>query len=92
MSGLLTALCTVSDEEMFRAVAMLHDSEGIEAEPSAAAGIVGAVRFSQAVTGGAVLTREQRQNATQIAWLTGGSAVPAEELRSYVATGRALLA
>lgn len=93
MQHLLDGYLTVSDDELFRLIAMLHDSEGIDIEPSAAAGIGGPWRvlgdsdylermgFSDRVLA----------KATHLAWATGGSMVPRPEMASYIERGAQLL-
>lgn len=92
MAGLLTALYTISDEDLFRIVTMLHDTEGIDIEPSAAAGIPGALRLvtdtGEAERRG--LDDDLLRNAVHIAWVTGGSMVPAVELAAFIDIGRRL--
>ncbi|MFB9377650.1 D-serine ammonia-lyase [Kineococcus gynurae] len=93
MGALLSAFCTVSDEELLRTVALLHETEGLGVEPSAVAGIPGALRLLTATASEerAGLGDDRLRAATHVAWLTGGSMVPAEELAAYVDAGRALL-
>lgn len=92
MAPLIDGVFTVSDEELFRLLALLADSEKIFMEPSALAGMAGMVRIT-------VAARYLRQhglsgrllNATHIVWGTGGSMVPAEEMTGYYRRGRSLL-
>ena len=66
---------TVEDGRMSALLAMLTDSEGIRLEPSALAGMFGAValnKHSGKTTGG-----------IHLVWATGGSMVPEEELLKY---------
>ena len=93
MQGLLTALYTISDEDLFRTVTLLHDTEGIDIEPSAAAGIPGALRLlsDSSPAERLDLDDERLRNAVHIAWITGGSMVPAAELTAFIDTGRRLL-
>jgi D-serine dehydratase len=93
MQRLLTGLYTVDDDELFRLVAMLHDTEGLDVEPSAAAGLPGALRLAADTLTAARprLDDARLQRATHIAWATGGSMVPRAELDSYIAIGRSRL-
>ena len=71
---------------------MLDATENIQVEPSAAAGLPGiAVVQDQEYLDRLGLGAEQMANAIHIAWVTGGSMVPPEEMGKYVARGQALL-
>ncbi|MGO1594967.1 MAG: D-serine ammonia-lyase, partial [Ancrocorticia sp.] len=80
------------DDELYRLIALLHQTEGIDVEPSAAASLVGAVR----VTGASGyldrlgLTEKTMANANHIAWCTGGSMVPKGEMEAYITKGAEL--
>lgn len=89
---LLTALYSLTDDDLLRDVALLRNTEGIAVEPSAAAGISGAIRLLTDLSPSQrpALTDEQLHGATHIAWLTGGSMVPTAELDAYATAGRAL--
>ena len=94
LAHLIDGCFTVSDDALFRGVALLHQHEGIAVEPSAAAGLPGPWHVARASdylqrigVGPADLAR-----ATHIAWVTGGSMVPAEEMAAYIARGVAALA
>lgn len=84
MQPLLAGAMTVEDPQLFRLLALLQDSEGIQAEPSAMAG-----------AGGLQLLLQQPQwqsraaRAHHLLWLTGGSMVPAEEYQAYCHQGQA---
>lgn len=92
MQHMIDGTFTVSDDTMFKLLTMLTDSEGIKLEPSALAGMSGIVHMHN--------HREYIQqhnlqdtmpSATHIAWGTGGSMVPDEEMQKYYETGAALL-
>ena len=71
---------TVEDGRMSALLAMLTDSEGIRLEPSALAGMFGAValnKHSGKMAGG-----------IHLVWATGGSMVPEEELLKYYREGK----
>ena len=106
MQGLIDGYYTVSDENMFRAVALLSESEGLLCEPSSATALFGpgVVAGLMDDAGGCAgsesaadyrarlgLTDEAFQQATHLAWVTGGSMVPVDEMAEYVARGRELL-
>lgn len=78
---------TISDENMFRYLALLEQSEGIKLEPSALAGVGGlfyANKFIEQTLG-------QYEHITHIIWATGGSMVPQNEMQSYIQKGKGLL-
>jgi D-serine dehydratase len=92
MAPLIDGVFTVSDEELYRLLALLADSEKIFMEPSALAGMPGIVR----IRGAAAYLRqhcpaERPRDATHIVWGTGGSMVPADEMTGYYTKGRSLL-
>ncbi len=92
LQHLLDGYYTLQDDELFRLIAMLDATENIQVEPSAAAGLPGiAVVQDQEYLDRLGLGAEQMANAIHIAWVTGGSMVPPEEMGKYVARGQALL-
>ena len=76
---LISGVFTVEDDEMYRLLSLLADTENVFLEPSALAGFAGPTRLPQAPAG-----------ATQIAWTTGGSMVPADIMNDFYTKGRAL--
>ena len=93
MQGLVDGFLTIDDDELFRIEASLHDASGINIEPSAAAGFVGPWR---ALSGGEYIRKiglddASMARATHIAWCTGGSMVPRDEMSAYIAKGESLL-
>ncbi|HOV20657.1 MAG TPA: D-serine ammonia-lyase, partial [Ottowia sp.] len=92
MQHLIDGCLTVDDDQLFRGLSMLHDSEAIEVEPSAAAGFPGPARVlaDAAYRQGLGLTDERMARATHIVWATGGSMVPADEMAGYIDRGAAL--
>ena len=85
MQGLLSGIYTLSDDELYRQLARLCDTEKIALEPSALAGVLG----QQLLLNDQQYIKEQQlqgvmHNATHIAWATGGEMVPAQErLKDY---------
>ena len=71
---------TVEDGRMSALLSMLTDSEGIRLEPSALAGMFGAV----------AIARESGKvsHGVHLVWATGGSMVPDEELLKYYREGK----
>ena len=74
---------TITDGRMYRLLAQLADSEGIFLEPSALAGMFGPVLAENAPE-----FAPFADAATHIVWATGGSMVPAEEMRKYYQLGK----
>lgn len=93
MAPLLDGYYTVTDDNLFRLVALASDVVDARIEPSAAAGIPGPWRVLAAHE----YRTQQGLNcstlggATHVAWITGGSMVPKEEMAAYIARGAALL-
>ncbi|KAB1660775.1 D-serine ammonia-lyase [Pseudoclavibacter sp. CFCC 13796] len=90
---LVDACATVPDAHMFELLALLHDSEGIDIEPSSTVGIDSFVRLASLPADDPYrrrmrLTDERMSRATHVAWATGGSMVPAAEMAAYIARGR----
>ena len=92
LEHLIDGIFTVSDDNLFRLLALLTDCERIDLEPSAAAGLPGIARI---LGNEAYLTqhnlKETLHNATHIAWATGGSMVPEANMRAYIEKGQSLL-
>ncbi|MEH7094012.1 D-serine ammonia-lyase [Neobacillus vireti] len=77
---ILSGAYTVSDEELFKLLKDLVDTEKIRLEPSALAGMIGPVKLLQ---NGCLFLKEEHllermENAVHIIWATGGSMVPDE--------------
>lgn len=84
MEPFMAGCYTVSDERMFKMLAMLADSENIYLEPSALAGMYGPVLLKnndEFASFGAY------ENCTHVVWATGGGMVPAEEMEKYYHAG-----
>lgn len=86
MQGLIDGYYTVTDSRLKALVKALYATEDILVEPSAAASLEGSqwiasnARYLQRMN----LTDQHLQNATHIAWLTGGGMVPDEIQRGYL--------
>ena len=91
MEPFLSGDYTVSDEELYRLLKELADTENIYLEPSALAGMIGPVRVCKE---DAYLQKQQLmekvQKGTHIVWGTGGSMVPEDVMNGYYKTGEAL--
>lgn len=67
MKYLLDAEYTIDDGDLFSLLSQLYETEGIEVEPSAAAGLKGPILD---------ILQEANSDATHIVWATGGALVP----------------
>lgn len=83
---------TVSDEELYRLLKELADTEKIYIEPSALAGMIGPVKVCKedAYLQEQQLMKEMKKG-THIVWGTGGSMVPEDVMDGYYKTGEALM-
>lgn len=92
---LLSGAYSIEDSELYKLLALLKDSEGIEIEPSAAASLMGPAIL--AADSNAALYLKNRgindfmDNAVHIAWATGGSLVPADMKQAFYKKGKQLL-
>src|SRR5450830_1758670 len=87
MQRLIDGYATVTDEELYRLLALLEQTQGLRLEPSAVAGFAGIQHVLAAPQ-----YQQHLDTATHLVWGTGGSMVPEQEMATYVARGRALLA
>ncbi|MGR5233832.1 D-serine ammonia-lyase [Vibrio rotiferianus] len=87
MERLLDGYYTMTDERMYHHLGELCDLEGIRLEPSALAGMVGAVHVSndQEYQARMAFTEDRLKNATHLVWATGGGMVPEAEMAAYLA-------
>lgn len=90
LQQLIDGYVTLTDERMKAFQGLLHDTEGIDVEPSAAAGFAGPWRVlaDESYRAAFGLDDARLANATHIVWATGGSMVPPAEMAGYVAEGR----
>ncbi len=79
VKDLVDGAFTIEDKDLFRLLALLRDSAGRRAEPSAASALMGPL-----VTGGTPSTNH-------VAWLTGGLFLPEGVFGEMLSRGRALL-
>ena len=68
LEQLISGSYTISDETMYTLLALLHDTEKIQLEPSALAGMTGPIHLAE--------NGVNLKNATHIVWATGGGMVP----------------
>lgn len=79
---------TVTDERMYRLLRRMADEENIRLEPSALAGVPGMERICGPEGAGYVSSHGLNlENATHIAWATGGSMVPPDIWQDYYEKG-----
>lgn len=95
MQRLIDGYYTITDDELYALLALLEQQEGVRLEPSALAGVPGIARVLAAEQGeyrGRMgLTPERLARATHLAWATGGSMVPEDEMNAYLQKGRKAL-
>ncbi len=91
MEPFLSGNYTVSDEELYRLLKELADTEHIYLEPSALAGMIGPVKVCK---DDEYLQKQQlmekMKKGTHIVWGTGGSMVPEDVMNGYYKTGESL--
>lgn len=92
MEPLLSGIYTVSDDNLYRLLKLLKDSEQLSLEPSALASLPGIINLLS--KGSAYLEQhklgDKMAHATHISWATGGSMVPNEEQNRYYQTAEQL--
>lgn len=96
MENLISGSYTVYDDKLFILLSMLADSENIKLEPSAVAGLPGAIRLFSAEEGKGYLQKnklaEKIKEGTIIVWATGGNMVPPDVMDNYYKKGKQLYA
>ncbi|WP_175989472.1 D-serine ammonia-lyase [Bacillus sp. Marseille-Q1617] len=89
---LLNGVYTVSDENLYKMLALLHESESISLEPSALAGMIGpAMPQIRTHLKSLSFTDDQLNRATHLVWATGGNLVPESIMHEYVTKGKGYL-
>ncbi|MEK5231602.1 D-serine ammonia-lyase [Lysinibacillus sp. FSL K6-0232] len=87
MEHYISGCYTVTDEELFASLGLAMEHEGLFLEPSAHAGMFGAIRLWQ--KGQSYLEKHslvnQMDQATHLVWATGGSMVPEAMRAAYLA-------
>jgi D-serine dehydratase len=87
VKNLVSGCYTVTDDDLFRQVVLLKDTEGIQVEPSAAAGCLGPVLLAS--------NSDQKIASPDLTihliWTTGGSLVPDTEYITFYSRGKSLL-
>ncbi len=82
MESLLSGIYTIQDEELLAQLYLLSNSEDIFLEPSALAGMKGAVVQTNQLL---------KENAIHLVWATGGSLVPEEMRADFISRGKKLV-
>lgn len=82
---LVSGAYTLEDDELFKLLKLLSDSENMFIEPSAAAGFPGPQKILS--TGYAAARDLNMANAVHVVWATGGSLVPQEEREHFYQKG-----
>ncbi|APC18977.1 D-serine ammonia-lyase [Pseudomonas frederiksbergensis] len=94
MQRLIDGYYTVSDDELHALLWLTADSEGLNLEPSALAGVPGVARlhahYAEYLQRSG-LSVEAYACATHLIWATGGSMVPEPEMQAYLAQGAQVL-
>lgn len=95
LEHLVSGCYTVTDENMYRLLAMMIDQEKIYLEPSALAGVAGISKLFSTEEGLAYLKEhnlfDRAQSIVHLAWATGGSMVPKEIMDEYYRIGKSLI-
>lgn len=94
MEPLLSGVFTLEDQTLFQSLLFLHETEGLEVEPSAAAGLIG----PKLLLGGPGreyierrLSEKAAHEALHVVWTTGGSLVPPENHEEYRRKARTMV-
>ncbi|PAB60045.1 D-serine ammonia-lyase [Anaeromicrobium sediminis] len=91
LENLLSGDYTIDDDKLYVLLSALADTENIYLEPSALAGVGGIVDLFNTKAGQKYLRDsnliDKMKNANHIAWATGGSMVPKEEMDKYYEKG-----
>lgn len=95
LEKLMSGCYSITDENMYRLLTKMADSEKIFLEPSALAGVSGIVNILTSEEGKKYLKdnnlEDKLNNITHIAWATGGSMVPKDMMDEYYNKGVSLL-
>ncbi len=95
LEKLMSGCYSVTDENMYRLLTKMADSEKIFLEPSALAGVPGIINILTSEEGKKYLRdnnlEDKIENINHIAWATGGSMVPKDMMDEYYNKGASLL-
>ena len=96
LENLISGSYTVNDDELYILLSMLSDTENIQLEPSALAGVHGPIQLFRDEAGQKYIENSNLKNtikhATHIAWGTGGSMVPKDVMETYYKKGQEISA
>lgn len=95
LEKLISGCYSVTDENMYRLLSTIADSENIFLEPSALAGVCGIANILTSKEGKKYLRdnnlEDKIKNINHVAWATGGSMVPKDIMDEYYNKGVSLL-
>ncbi len=92
IKNILSGIYTVDDDELYKLLAMLRDSENIKIEPSATPGLLGPLRILDSdYVENLKQNKIDEAKITHIAWATGGLFVPAEMMAEFYSEGKKIL-
>ncbi|MYL71740.1 D-serine ammonia-lyase [Halobacillus litoralis] len=90
VENMVNGIYTINDENLYKLLALLHESEGISLEPSALAGMSGpiSIDIQQQLDR---MYGSRLSQATHLVWATGGSLVPKDIMEGFVSKGTSFL-
>ena len=89
MEKLIDAYYSIDDQRLFNLIALLNQTENIQLEPSAVAGMMGPIHIHNQPEYLELhqISMRQLAQATHIVWATGGGMVPQDEMQKYLSLG-----
>lgn len=89
MQNLIDGYYTVADQTLFNLISLLDQTENIQLEPSAVAGIMGPIHIKNQAEYLALhqISDLQLNQASHVIWATGGGMVPPVEMQKYLSLG-----
>lgn len=95
IESLVSGIFTVTDDELYRSLYLLEQTESLKVEPSATAGMGGPKWLLQSAVGRSYLDRnelsDKLQQSTHLIWTTGGALMPPADYLGFWKKGRATL-
>ncbi|WLR46566.1 D-serine ammonia-lyase [Halobacillus litoralis] len=90
VENMVNGIYTINDENLYKLLAFLHESEGISLEPSALAGMYGpaSIDIQQQLDR---MYGSRLSHATHLVWATGGSLVPKDIMEGFISKGTSFL-
>lgn len=89
---LVSGIYTVEDNELYKLLVMMKDKENIKIEPSATPGLLGPIKLYGSSEGKSYINdnglKSKMENATHIAWATGGLFVPEAMMEEFYYRGK----